>query len=338
MRFPILEVDARVPDTWRPALAAHRHKVRDLLAAADGVTQDALGPVGRLAMLGVRSFLAGALSLHARRRAREIGVVADAVDVDTSSLLFANLAYDLGTLGCSTFVRDGKGGPLLARNLDWEFPGDILRRASCAVRVIGAPAGPYAVVTWPGFVGALTAVAPGRFALAVNYVRRLGARLGGLLARAASGALPLPWAMRDVLDHARTFEEAVERVRRVRLLSPVLVTLAGTRQGEGVVVERAPLGAALRSMVRADLCVANHYLTRRFAGECVDYDDGGSLDRQASLERSAARHQGNTVHDAFAVLAPNVRPTTQQQTVMRASDGLLVVRVPGGRARTIETW
>jgi len=319
-------------------MAQHRSEARELLAQFDDIARQRMAPgvLGRLAAIGARSFFAGALGLHHRGLVREIKAAAETIGVNAGSLLLANLAYDLEALGCSTFVRDGTGGPLVARNLDWNWPGELLRRTCCVVRVRDALAGPYAIVGWPGFVGALTALAPGRFAMAVNYVQRRGAGLPSMLARTALGASPLPWAMRDVLDRARTFDEAVERVGRARLLSAALVTLAGTRPGEAVVVERAPCAAALRWKGRGDLCVANHYLSARFAQQSVDYDEGGSFERQQSLERSTASQPGLSVRDALEVLVPNIRPTTQYQAVMRAEDGLIVVRVPGGRAHAIK--
>ena len=55
--------------------------------------------------------------------------------------------------------------PWLARTLDWPFPG--LGRHLEVARMRG-PAGDFDNVTWPGYVGALTASAPGRFAASIN--------------------------------------------------------------------------------------------------------------------------------------------------------------------------
>ena len=56
-------------------------------------------------------------------------------------------------------------GPVLRRTLDWPFPG--LGRLVEVARQRGA-AGDFLSVTWPGFAGLLTAVAPGRFAASIN--------------------------------------------------------------------------------------------------------------------------------------------------------------------------
>ena len=67
--------------------------------------------------------------------------------------------------GCTSLARDEDGVPWLARTLDWPFPG--LGRHADVVRTQG-PAGEYFGVTWPGYAGVLTAMAPCRFAACLN--------------------------------------------------------------------------------------------------------------------------------------------------------------------------
>jgi len=81
-----------------------------------------------------------------------------------SGVYAINLSYEYS---CTTLARaDGPGlAPTLRRTLDWPFLG--LGRAAIVAHRAG-PAGPFFDVTWPGAVGTLTAIAPGRFAAAIN--------------------------------------------------------------------------------------------------------------------------------------------------------------------------
>jgi len=338
--FTLLDVEASAPGGWAGAFVRRPAGLDALLdgfgAQAHAKADARLGCAGWAALAGLQAILDLLHRWHGSRYGAELDLLAAASERGRAELLLANLAYDLGTLGCSTFLQDGRAGPLHARNLDWPFPGTLLRRHGCVLRVHGAPAGGYAVVGWPGLVGALTAVAPGRFTVSVNFVRHRHGGLGRLLARAARGALPVPWAVRDALDHARTFAEATERLRRAPLLAPVLLALAGPRRGEAVVLERTACGAELRRPLEGALCLANHYQAAGLARASVDYDEGGSSARLALLERGLARSAPADAGAALRLLAPAVRPETQQQVVMRARDGLFVVRVPGERARAID--
>ena len=55
---------------------------------------------------------------------------------------------------------------MAVRTLDWPFKG--LGRHIAVARMRGAGGGDFFSVTWPGYVGALTAMAPGRFAACIN--------------------------------------------------------------------------------------------------------------------------------------------------------------------------
>ena len=81
---------------------------------------------------------------------------------DRPGVALMNLCYEWG---CTTAAQDVRGQPAMARTVDWPFMG--LGRL-VAVAIERTPHGPVAFVTWPGFVGAVTAFAPGRFAIAVN--------------------------------------------------------------------------------------------------------------------------------------------------------------------------
>src|SRR5262249_4764187 len=84
-----------------------------------------------------------------------------------------NLYYDAlkpVLVGCTAFAVDTPAGPLHARNLDWWSDNDSLRRHTLQTEFIGAPVGGFATVGWPGFIGAFSGVAAGRFAITLNAV------------------------------------------------------------------------------------------------------------------------------------------------------------------------
>ena len=67
--------------------------------------------------------------------------------------------------GCTALACEQGGVLWLVRTLDWPFPG--LGRDLEIARMRGT-AGDFDNVTWPGYVGVLTASAPGRFAACIN--------------------------------------------------------------------------------------------------------------------------------------------------------------------------
>ena len=171
-----------------------------------------------------------------------------------------NHSYEWGcTAGAA---EDGiLGGVTLMRTLDWPFDG--LGRALVVTRWDGG-AGAYSSVTWPGVVGVLTGLAPGRFAVAINQPPLpggFGRMVGWPLARvqvALSRALSPTHLLRLVFDTCRDFGEAVGVLRRTPLCIPAIFTVAGPGAGEAVVIERTA-GAAFEC---EEAVAGNHWAGR----------------------------------------------------------------------------
>ncbi len=134
---------------WKGAVAQERRAARKLVRAANEQVEECIGTVGRYVVGKAARALNGLMGSEYRD---EMNALADALEVDAADLLVANLAYDLSnSVGCSTFVHTARSKPLHARNLDWVFPRQLLRKHTIAVRVHDAPSGDYSLVTWPGF-------------------------------------------------------------------------------------------------------------------------------------------------------------------------------------------
>src|SRR5882757_4860075 len=148
--------------------------------------------------------------------------------------------------GCTALADDTPRGPRLRRTLDWPFPG--LGRLVEIVRQRGE-AGEFLNVTWPGFAGVLTAVAPGRFAAAINQApmrRRTAAgwllwldyALNALAAFFTSGRPPPEHVLRRAFETCATFDDACRLLARTPVARPVLFLVAGCTAGERMLIER----------------------------------------------------------------------------------------------------
>ena len=151
------------------------------------------------------------------------------------------------------------GGTTLLRTLDWPFDG--LGRALVVVRQQGS-AGQYLSATWPGFVGVLTGLAPGRFAAAINQpplpLPRWGKVAGWMAARNqvnGSSALPPSHLLRLAFDSCRGFGQAADLIRRTPICISAIFTLAGPERGQALVIERTRDAA----FEPADPAAANHW-------------------------------------------------------------------------------
>jgi hypothetical protein len=174
-----------------------------------------------------------------------------------------NLSYEWA---CTSGVAaDPGGGMVLRRTLDW--PAHGLGRNTVVARRHSV-AGPWLDITWPGFVGVFTALAPGRFAAAINQAplrRRTGLMpadwLIDRLKVGRSTDLPPCHLLREVFETCRDYAEARNLLTTAPLCLPALFILAGAKAGEGCIIERTEDAAAI---VDAPAAIANGWLTPAF--------------------------------------------------------------------------
>jgi hypothetical protein len=175
-----------------------------------------------------------------------------------------NLSY---LFACTTSADIGSNGiPVLRRSLDWPFRG----LGQCVeVAWQSGPAGNFYNVTWPGAVGVLTAMAPGRFCAVINQAPMRRRTRGSFLlpydaavnltdALMGEDGWPPDHLLRFAFETCANFEEAVVLLARERLARPALFTLTGSMQGEIALVERTETGARV---LRGPVVVANDWQT-----------------------------------------------------------------------------
>jgi hypothetical protein len=261
---------------------------------------------------------------------REIAALVDALD--TPGIWFLNGCYEWG---CTALAREEGGLPWLARTLDWPFAG--LGRHVEIARMQGA-AGGFVAATWPGFAGVLTAMAPGRFAAAINqapmwrrthrpWLRPYDLAMNAL-ATGRVRFMPPDHLLRDVFETCGSFAEARQRLETCPVARPVIFTLAGCRAGETCVIERTEEGFLTRE---ADTCSANDWLTSkrpweaRIASELLltcSYAE--AAENSCSRRLALAGWQGSFERDSFAwVIPPVLNPCTRIAVEMCPAKGLL---------------
>ena len=184
-------------------------------------------------------------------------------------------------------------------------------------------AGDYYNVTWPGFAGITTAMAPGRFSVAINQppMRRRHANFYldwtrnrfGVWRR---GGLPPVHALRHVCDHCRDVEEARAYLESVPLCLPGFFSVSGASALEGFIVERSETRAAVHE---TPACIANHWRLLDEGGRSRGYM---SEDRLVQMEA-----ERDVAPDDFSwVVPPIYNATTCVAVIANAATSKLIVQ------------
>lgn len=239
--------------------------------------------------------------------------------INRPGAIFLNVHYEWG---CTTGVHaapDGRSARL-TRVLDWRTKG--LGRYLVAAQ-IASDHGDWVSLTWPGFTGVLQAMAPGRFAAALNQAPM----------DMPFGLLPVDWVanrlkvwrtphltpahlLRRTFERAATFEEAKDLLCNTPICVPTIYTLCGLRPGEGVVIERGPESYEL---LPGDGCAANRWQTPHWRGR-----DRGKQNRERIQALQAARPDLATQFDWL--VPPILNETTRLAMVADPALGELVAR------------
>jgi hypothetical protein len=148
--------------------------------------------------------------------------------------------------GCTALAREEDGAPWLARTLDWPFAG-LGRHADVVHNQRSS--GDYFNVTWPGYAGVLTAMAPYRFAACINqapmwrrtrhpWLRSYDLAANGIHTWVNIRFMPPDQLLRQVFETCDTYAVARRMLETTPVARPAIFMLVGCAPGERCVIER----------------------------------------------------------------------------------------------------
>jgi hypothetical protein len=279
------------------------------------------------------------LSHRALRRSHspylaEIAQISAALDISGVWLLNASYQW-----GCTARAAEHDGVPWLMRTLDWPFRG--LGHHTELARM-GGECGDFVSVTWPGFVGVLTAMAPGRFAAALNqapmwrrtrhrYLRPYDYVANARNVAAGGGRMPPDQLLRRAFEACADFAAARRLLEATPVARPVIYTLVGCAAGERCIIERTETDFVSRE---DDTSAANDWVPRRPGWEgrigtrrffVCSFDEAGRVS-QAKKEFLATWNGSLTTTSFDWVREPVLNPYTRLAVVMNPARGMLRAR------------
>jgi hypothetical protein len=251
----------------------------------------------------------------------EIAAIADQIGDAGAAML--NLSFEWScTSGAAPDLH--QQGNRLLRVLDW--PLDGLGR-HVVVAKNASVAGSWYNITWPGAVGVLTAIAPGRFAAAINQapMTRRGLGLAGDWAVNRmrvwqSMSLPPAHLLRLVFERATSFAEAKRVLMETPLVLPALFVLSGTHPDEGALIERLENEAILHE---GAVACANYWRNPLWGGRARGRNNVARRAAMATIFHQAS----NGLDRGFDwLVAPMLNPKTRLAVSAHAASGCFQVQ------------
>ena len=263
---------------------------------------------------------------------REIEAMAEALGLPGVYTL--NLCFEWG---CTSGAWRSDGTPFLRRVLDWPFPalGEHI-----VVAHQKGQAGAFFNVTWPGLSGILQAMAPGRFAAAINQapMRRRGAGFVGdwalgRIAVARNTALPPSHLLRQAFETAPDYAAAKAMLCTTPLAVPAIFVLCGIGNGEGCVIERSEEAFAVREMADGHVCATNH-----FESHLNDAGQGWRARPIDSRGRLVCARTLGPATDLFWFTPPIANVNSRLALTANAANGTLMVMGTAGERPVTEIF
>jgi len=182
----------------------------------------------------------------------EMKAIARQTDIPLGRIILCNSYYDLikPLIGCTAFAFDGPDGPIHARNLDWWTDNNLLGDCSELFYFTGAPAGDFYAVSWAGYIGVLSGIAPNRFAISLNAV---------ISPDPFELATPICLKLRETFETCQTYQEAITFLQQETLPADCLLLISGPHAGEYCVIERTPKRQFTRSPQDGFIAVTNGF-------------------------------------------------------------------------------
>ncbi len=261
----------------------------------------------------------------------EIAQIAAALDFSGVWLLNASYQW-----ACTSLAVEHDGAPWIVRTLDWPFLG--LGRYVEVAHMRGG-CGDFLSVTWPGYVGALTAMAPSRFAACVNqapmrrrtahcWLRPYDFAVNVKTIWRSADLMPPDQLLRRAFELCRDFAAARRMLETTPVARPVIYVLIGCAANERCVIERTETDYVTREQ---ETSAANDWVpswdgwegrigTRRFLTS--SFADAASY----SQARRAALKEWNGAVSAPSfdwVREPVLNPYTRLAVAMCPAQGIL---------------
>lgn len=218
----------------------------------------------------------------------EVQKIADETGIENLHLL--NLRYEWG---CTTAVIGGEQqdeGPVMYRSMDW--PPDGMGNKVILARH-ETEQGAYWNIAYPGYVGVVQGVAPGRFAVAINQapipykgLSRFGDRSLDMVRMWQSDDVQPTILLRQVFEQCANYKQAVDMLASKPLCISAIFSVTGIDKNEQCIIERQRTDAVVHEGTG---CIGNHWLPGKWRGReqnatsyerVVRMNDNLSLDKR----------------------------------------------------------
>ncbi|XP_067444360.1 N-acylethanolamine-hydrolyzing acid amidase-like [Thunnus thynnus] len=176
--------------------------------------------------------------------AGEIRGMASHFGGSVSDVILLNFAYEISAFCTSIVAQDKNGHVYHGRNLDYPHP--VLRNLTVNIIFLKNGEVAYYGTSFAGYVGLWTGQSPNKFTVSGDQRgnERWWNWWKNLVSAFLLGRSPVSWLVRETLEEADNFLDAVMRLSKIPIITGVYYIVAGVQAEEGAVITRDRTGPA----------------------------------------------------------------------------------------------
>jgi beta subunit of N-acylethanolamine-hydrolyzing acid amidase/Linear amide C-N hydrolases, choloylglycine hydrolase family len=161
---------------------------------------------------------------------KEFKGAANILNVDFNLILVGNFINEFYSMCSSFIIRKTSGQILLGRNLDY-FLNNKIRELSVQVDFYKSGNLLYRTMTFAGYFGVLTGLRPGSFGISLNARSLLDYSVIWESLAVLEGSKASAFAIRHALETYESYEDALEYLKTVPIISGEYFCIAGITSG-----------------------------------------------------------------------------------------------------------
>lgn len=270
--LPVIKVDlsAAPIDRWVSAATTYRQEIHDLLS----IMKLMFGKYAPEVMLLIEKEFAPLLKRMPAEYAQEMQGVARGSMLDIGDVVLYNIFYELFTFCTSIVAQDTQGNVFHGRNLDfgllpaynfsaheWDLT-TLLRPLTVSVDFVQDGALLYRSVHFVGYVGILSAMRPGGYAVTVDdrFDDSFDAGLIQWIKNPSDPAQFFGLVLRNLFASTASYDAAIPVLQDTQLISPIYFIVSGAATAEGAVVTREKNVTLSIATLQSQLDVGTFYL------------------------------------------------------------------------------
>ncbi|XP_064644693.1 N-acylethanolamine-hydrolyzing acid amidase-like [Lineus longissimus] len=181
---------------------------------------------------------------------REIKGIAKAAGMPAGDVFLLNCLYEITSFCTSIVAQDSHGHIIHGRNLDYgndPEETEIFKNATIEIDYQRNGKTIYSATTILGYTGVVNGQRPGAFTVSFDEREKHAGAAGAVenfFMAFLDGGVPDLMLMREVLENATSYKEAVQQITTRKLIADGYYIVGGVQPGEGAVITRDRTRAA----------------------------------------------------------------------------------------------